>query len=136
MISYRFPWFTLFGGPLVLLITFLATASEAITLPLALAGTLLVLDGTLGLRILPPLTPYASYPPDWAEIERRLYLQRLGVLRFAAAGITCLGFGVAVQFIGDGDWRLWFMVGAIISWGIVWVLAALSAIRGVLVNGN
>ncbi|MEJ2459367.1 MAG: hypothetical protein P8Y58_14965, partial [Novosphingobium sp.] len=65
MISFRLPWYTLLLGVAVLAATLLLPLNEMLKLPMFLASTMLLLDGGLGLRTLPRLTPHASFPEDW-----------------------------------------------------------------------
>jgi hypothetical protein len=134
MISFRMPWFTLLAGAAVFFLACFLTLPKLVSLTCALAGCLLMLDGSLGLRVLPMLTPHASFPEDWHAIERRFYFERLGLIRWIAATISCLLFGFSMALVSEGDWQGWLLVAIIVLWGCGWVLAALRAIRDVLAN--
>jgi hypothetical protein len=99
-----------------------------------LAGALLLLDGCLGLRTLPPLTPHASYPNDWREIERRLYVGTPGLVRFGLAASACIILAVASASFGHGNWVPWYTVISIIAWAVVWLVASWKATRDTLAN--
>jgi hypothetical protein len=134
MISFRFPWYSMFAGALVVLFVCIAQARSPIGLAALLAGALLLLDGALGVRLLPSLTPHASFPEDWREIERNMYVRRLGVIRVAVAGLACVGLAVGSSVVGTGDWQVWYMTATIVACTIGWLLASLRAIRDALAN--
>ena len=134
MISFRLPWFTLLAGAATILLVCVLSLPEVIALTCALAGCLLMLDGSLGLRVLPMLTPHASFPEDWQAIERRFYFERLGIIRWVVGAIFCLFFGMSLVLLAGGDWQVWLLVAIIVLWGCGWTLAALRAIRDVLAN--
>jgi len=90
MISFRLPWYTLLLGPVVFAGACLLPLGEMLKLPTALAGIMLSLDGSLGLYILPRLTPFASFPEDWRSIERDLYFGGVGIMRASAAIMACV----------------------------------------------
>jgi hypothetical protein len=134
MISYRLPWFTLLGGPMLMLTAYALPLPHSLEQSLMLAGVLLLLDGGLGLRTLPPLTPHASYPDDWRQIEHRLYAGKLGGARFGVAALACITLGLASASRVAGDCELWFMVVTILAWAVGWFAASLKAIRDTLAN--
>jgi hypothetical protein len=134
MISFRLPWFTLFAGTAIFLLACFFSLPKVIALTCALAGCLLMLDGGLGLKVLPMLTPHASFPEDWQVIERRFYFERLGIIRWVAGAVFCLLFGLSLVLLAGGDWQLWLLVAIIVVWGCGWTMAALRASRDVLAN--
>ncbi|RYG97354.1 MAG: hypothetical protein EON58_09960 [Alphaproteobacteria bacterium] len=134
MIAYRMPWFTLIVGAAIIAAMCFLSLPEPARLTLTLVGGLLMLDGSLGLRVLPMMTPFASFPEDWLAIKRKFYFETLGVGRFLAAALGCAAFAVSATTFGDGDWQVWCLVALVVGWGCVWTLAALKAIRDVLAN--
>jgi len=133
MIAFRLPWWALCAGLGSLIAASTIGARQSIESALYLWGVLL-LDGCLGTRILPGLTPHASYPADWRAIEKNLYCRKQGMARMAVsvalAGALCLG----VELAGQSDLAIWYSLGAIVGWGGLWLVAALSAIRDALAN--
>jgi hypothetical protein len=136
MINYRLPWFTLFGGPILVFLSYAIPMPRLVEQSIMLAGGLLLLDGGLGFRVLPSLTPHASYPDDWREIERRLYVGGPGKLRFTLATAACTALAIATANLGEGDWQIWFMVVAMAGWSLVWGAASLKAVRDTLANDH
>ena len=134
MINYRLPWLTLFVGSAVVLLICFISLPKMIALTCALAACLLMLDGSLGLRVLPMLTPHASFPEDWQAIERRFYLEPLGIIRWVSGAVVCLLFGLSFKFLPDEVWQAWLLVTIMVLWACAWVLAALKAMRDVLGN--
>lgn len=136
MISFRLPWFTLLLGSVVFAGACLLPLGEMLKLPTALVGIMLLLDGSLGLRILPRLTPFASFPEDWRSIERDLYFGEVGIIRASAAIMACVALAVCVSVFGTGDWLGWCAITIIVVFGIGWFFAALKAIRDTLSSGS
>lgn len=136
MISFRLPWYTLGFGLCSLLTASLLSISETIRWPIFLAGGLLSIDGGLGLRTLPALVPFASFPEDWRQIERELYFGQVGMIRSSAAVLACTCFAFAGLVFPKGDWQIWSVVSLMAASAIGWALAALMVIRQVLGNGN
>jgi len=136
MISFRLPWYTLLVGAIVFAGAWLLPFGETIKLPIALVGLMLLLDGSLGLRILPQLTPFASFPEDWRSIERGLYFGQVGITRASVSILACTALAVCRSIFGAGDWLGWCAITIIIVFGISWFFAALKAIRDTLSNGS
>jgi hypothetical protein len=136
MINFRLPWYTLLLGPVVFAGACLLPLGETLRLPIALVAIMLLLDGSLGLRILPRLTPFASFPDDWRSIERELYFGELGITRASAAIMACTALAVCGSVFGTGDWLGWCAVTIIVMFGIGWFFAALKAIRDTIGNGS
>ena len=134
MIAFRFPWYIMTGGILALVLAYIAPIHSPIGFALILAGTMLLLDGSLGDRVLPRLTPHASFPEDWREIEHNLYLRGLGLARLIGGALACIGLAVSSASMGGGDWQGWYMVATGTGWVTSWVVAALRAIRDALAN--
>lgn len=53
MITYRLPWLTLLGGPVLIVMACALSPLRSVEMALVLAGTLLMLDGGLGVQVLP-----------------------------------------------------------------------------------
>ncbi|MGE4305737.1 MAG: hypothetical protein AB7E24_17125 [Novosphingobium sp.] len=134
MISFRVPWYTLGLGTLILVIAGLLPLSDAVKWPMFLASGFLLLDGGLGLRTLPRLVPFASFPEDWQQIEREMYVGQIGLIRWTAAVIACLCLALAGITLPEGAWQIWSVVSLMAVSGIVWTIAALKVIREVLGN--
>ena len=134
MITFRLPWWAFCAGLGVVIAASTIGARQSIESALYLWGVLLLLDGCLGTRILPGLTPHASYPADWRAIEKNLYCRKQGMARMAVsvalAGALCIG----VELAGQSDLTNWYSLGAIVGWCGLWLVAALSAIRDALAN--
>lgn len=136
MISFRLPWYTLYLGGAVLAGAYLLPLGEIIKLPAALVGTMLCLDGCLGLRILPLLTPFASFPKDWQLIERDLYLGKVGVARASASILACVTLGVCGSYFRARDWLGWCTITMVVVFSINWFFAASKVIRDTLGNDS
>ncbi len=136
MISFRLPWYTLLLGPVVFSGACLLPLGEMLRLPTSLVGIMLLLDGSLGLRILPRLTPFASFPEDWRLIERDLYFGEVGIMRASASILACALLAVCSYIFGTGDWIGWSAIAIIVVFGIGWLFASLKAIRDTLSNGS
>lgn len=136
MISFRLPWYSLLLGTIVLAVAFLLPLKETLKLPLFLVSVMLFLDGGLGLRTLPRLTPHASFPEDWRKIEQKLYFGSIGLARASASACACAALAAFSILFGDGDWRGWAAITIIIGFLIKWHFAALKAIRDTLGNDS
>lgn len=133
MISFRYPYYALCAGSLVLAVVFLLPIWDWAEVPTLVLGLLLALDGALGLRVLPALIPYASTAEDWEAIERHLYLGRPGWIRAFMSALTCLSL-VPIGLKGGVDWAGISLVFAIVAFGIGWAFAARAAIRAGLTD--
>lgn len=136
MISFRLPWYALSLGAIVFAATYFLPLEEALKLPIFLISVMLLLDGGLGLRTLPRLTPHASFPEDWRKIEQSLYFGALGIVRASVAVSACVALAAFTVYFGDGDWRGWSAIAIIVGFAIGWLIAALKAIRDTLSNEN
>lgn len=136
MISFRLPWYTLSLGVAVLAGAYLLPLGEIIKLPAALVGAMLFADGSLGLRVLPSLTPFASFPEDWQLIERDLYFSQVGVTRALVSILACVALGVCGSNFGAGNWLGWGTITVIVVFSISWFFAASKVIRDTLSNDS
>lgn len=136
MISFRLPWYSLLLGAIVLAVASLLPLKETLKLPLFLVSVMLFLDGSLGLRTLPRLTPHASFPEDWRKIEEKLYFGSMGLARASASACACAALAAFSILFGDGHWRGWAAITIIIGFLIYWLFAAFKAIRDTLGNDS
>ena len=90
--------------------------------------------GGLGLRTLPQLVPFASFPEDWRQIERELYQGRIGLIRASLAALACIFLALAGLAVPEGDWQIWSVVALMVLSAIGWACASLKVIQDVLGN--
>lgn len=128
------PWYTLVLGALISITASLLLIPDAIKWPIFLAGGVLMMDGVLGLRTLPSLVPFASFPQDWQQIEREMYFGWIGKVRWATAILACIFLALAGLALPGGDWQIWAVVGLMVASAICWAVIALRVIREVLGN--
>ena len=134
MIAFRLPWYSLSLGLAVCLAAGFLPIPEFAKGPIFLSGGLLLMDGGFGLRTLPALVPFASFPEDWRKIEHELYLGQIGMVRLSAAIMACTGLGIAGLVFPSGDWQIWSVVSLMVASAIAWFVVALKVIRDVLGN--
>ena len=134
MIAFRLPWRVLLAGLGIVIAASMIEARQSIESALYLWGTLLLLDGSLGTRVLPGLTPHASYLADWRAIEINLYCRKQGMARMAVSVVLAGALCIGVELAGQSDWLVWCSIGAIVGWVVLWWVAALRAIRDALAN--
>jgi len=102
---------------------------EFVGLPMALSGTLLLMDGGFGLRVFPRFLSLSRTREEENLPETMLYSPALGGIRLSFVVCFTLVTMLGLAGVGKADWLMWCMLATLIGYCILLTVHAKMAIQ-------